>query len=60
MSAKEARDYLAVAVATETGKQALRSLGYGMILDNPTRGDDASTIQIATALRTKLNQSYRF
>jgi hypothetical protein len=58
MTAMQAREYLKTAVATETGRQALRALGFGFIISAPDKGDDAGSIEVAKRLCAKLQASY--
>lgn len=60
MNTKQAREFLVAAVATETGRQALRALGLEQVIDAPDKGDDRSTIKVAEMLREQLYHSYRF
>ena len=57
--ATRAREYLRLAVTTETGRDALRELGFGSIIDAPDKGDDASTVRIADAVAKRLCKTYR-
>jgi hypothetical protein len=58
--AAEAREYLAAAAATETGREALRRLGYDAIIAAPRQGDDSSTIAVATVVRGEFRRCYGF
>ena len=58
MTATQAREYLKTAANTETGKQALRSLGLGFIIVAPDKGDDAASVKVATAVRELLSKQY--
>ncbi len=58
MTANEARDYLALAVQTATGRNALQRLGYGAIIDAPRRGDDDSSITAAKRLAVCISAQF--
>lgn len=57
-TAAEARRYLRAAAATETGRAALKALGYEDIVAAPDRGDDNSTVAVAVAVRQLLHRNY--
>jgi len=59
MNATQAREYLAVAVATETGRDILRSIGASAVIDAPSNGDDRSTVEIAELVRAELMRRYK-
>jgi hypothetical protein len=60
MNPAEARDFLRAACSTETGRAALRDLGFGTVAQAPDEGDDDSTVAVATALAGELARRYRF
>jgi hypothetical protein len=51
MTPTEARDYLVLACHTASGREAMIQLGYAAIIPAPDRGDDASSIKVAEAVR---------
>jgi len=62
MSAGEARDYLETLVATHTGRSIIRDLNFGggaeAIIEAPRRGDDKSSIEVATACLKEFRRRY--
>jgi hypothetical protein len=56
MNAQEARDYLESAAQTETGRQALRDLGFAAVIEAPTQGDDQSSVAVAERLHAELHR----
>jgi hypothetical protein len=58
MTTDEARDYLESLANTAAGRQVLRDLGYGAIVNAPRRGDDTSTLAVATKAKTEFERRY--
>jgi len=59
ITAPEAREYfLRCAVDTHTGRDILRRLGYSAVIPDPTGGEDASTITIATRVAAEFSRRY--
>ena len=57
MNATEAREYLATAAATATGREAITAAGYAAIVDCPRDGDDQSSITVAAAVAAEVNRA---
>ena len=58
MTTDQAREYLRTAIRTEVGKDMLRQLGYGGIVDAPDDGDGDSSVFVAEQLKAGMLNAY--